>query len=226
MKKIWKKLLSITLTLVMLLAAIPVQAADDPINLPATMTYSLEPNVSVSQKEYLCDVPAKVSSLQSSNPSVAIVRQTKTEDGRRYVYLGLKKGGKTTISFKYNSKTYKTNVRVYNYYNPISSVTIGKTKIPASKFHYSNEYTLKYSDFADQKVKVTFRLKDGWLLSKTPTSDGYFRGFDYFLNGWAKSESVKNGSYITIKGGEGAEFWVFATKKSTGQFAQIKILFK
>ena len=229
MKKIWKKLLGITLALTMLLAAVPVQAAGDYVSVPSKALHTLYAGTPASSKNCLCSVPAKVSSLKSSNTSVATVKQVK-ENWGQCIYYYPKKAGKTTVSFKYGSKTYKTVLTVLKYKNPISSITIGNTKISSSKFKSRNTYNLKYSTFANKKVKVNFKLKSGWQLTEQFSWNGSeivsFRGFQYALNGWAKTDPAKNNSNITIKNGAGAFIMATAQNKSTGQLVDIVINLK
>ncbi len=239
MKKLMKSMWGILLAVLLLTASIPVQAAQSNLDVPKTVEvirYSpkdvnLGGNVKKNQK-FLMVLPGKATKLKSSNPSIARLTQQKLKGSSAYyLYLNVKKTGKTTVSFRYKSKTYKVKVTAIKYENPVSSVQIGNTKLSASKFKTRSVYTAKYSRFANKKVKVTIKTAKGWELAPSVYFNGSTvketRGFFYTQKGWAKSSSViRNGRKITIKGGKGFGITFNARNKTTGQQETIDIVFK
>lgn len=229
MKKLHKIALSFTLALTMLLCSIiPVQAAF-PVSLIPEAVFTLEPSSSIIQSEVIGYVPGKASSLKSSNTSVATVKQTKDSIRGGYnLIVQLKKSGKTTVSFKYKSKTYKKTVTVHKYSNPISSITIGNKKVSPSIFNADRSVNLKYSTYAGKKAKVTFKLKKNWQFAKqycyTDTNATVFRGFQV-LSSSGFPVSVKNGSTINLKNKNGISLSLDLENKVTGQRQGLSILF-
>lgn len=234
--KTLKKLFAVMLTMMMLLNVLPVQAASA-LDVPESLTYTLysskdaSGDASKKNKRFAVWVPAKVTSLKSSKKSVATVTQAKVKGVTgRYVYVNLKKPGTTTISFKYKSKTYKTKITVKKYVNPVASVKIGSTVVSSSKFKSRSETSLKYSKFANKKVKVNIKLKSGWKLVRAVAQDQAVMStgayFDYAQKGWWKSEQVKNNSKIKIAGGKGYQIIFGAVNTKTKQYEKIVVRFK
>jgi len=237
MKTTWKKILAIALALTVLFTILPVQAAEvQEIYVPdstATTLYpskDIDPHYGTSKnRAYFCSVPKKASSLKSSNKAVATLKQESQKwNGQTHytLYLVSKKAGTTTVSFKCNGKTYKTKVTVRKYVNPIKSIKIGNTTIAGSMFKSASNRTISYAKFADKKVKVKINLAKGWELTKSYVNGRFVGSFDCYQNGWAKSDSVKNGGTITIKGGSGYEITIAASNKKTGQIEIFYLTFK
>lgn len=234
MKRV-KKLFVVMLALTMLFTALPVQAASS-LEVPKSLNYTLysskdaSNNASKTRKKSIVWVPSKVTSLKSSKKSVATVTQSKAAGSGRFIYVNLKKAGTTTISFKYKSKTYKTKITVKKYVNPVSSVKIGSTTLSSSTFKNSSEASLKYSKFANKKVKVSVKLKPGWKLVRSMMQDGWVVStgpyFDYALSGWLKSAQVRNNSKIKITGGKGAYIFFGAVNTKTNQYEDFAIALK
>lgn len=240
MKKTWKKLLSFMLVLIMLFGAIPVEAASSKLtDVPKAASFTLyaskDTGFGGNKKNvaYLYSIPSsKVSNIKSSKKTVATVTK-KTFYGSTFLYLNLKKAGKTNISFKYKSKTYNIAVTVQKYKNPIASVKIGKTTLASSKFKNTSSHTLKYSKYANKKQQIKITLAKGWKLETFETFDlktedlKKVSGFYYSQKGWAKtSDIMSNKSSVTIKGGKGYTITIPVVNSKTGQKEQVDILFK
>lgn len=226
------------LALTMLLTALPAQAASS-LDVPKRVTPTIYPSETyitggrTNKMRYLYLVPSKVKALKSSKKSVATVTQSKDGTNGYYIRMNLKKAGTTTVSFKYKSKTYKTKVIVKKYVNPVSSIKIGNTTLPSSKFKTGTGVSLKYSKFANKKVKVTINLKPGWETdsgSSIRNANGTLvpiPGFSYIQKGWRTSRTALwDNSTIKIKGGKGFTINIRAKNTKTGQGVTFPIVFK
>ena len=163
MKRTLKKFVALVAVFVMLITAIPVSAAND----TATQTWvaeSLTGYVSVkSQNEplSLATTHAKKISVKLANPKIGKIV---TEDlgFMKLIHFAPKRAGKTVITTKVGNKTFKTNVTVYKYTDPISSVKIGDTTISGSKFAKTDRIYLSYDKYAGKKINLKFKTKKGW----------------------------------------------------------------
>lgn len=228
MKKITKRILALVVAMTMLLAAVPVYAAmpapspsEIVVEIPKTETATLYPNSSWKFKTYYLGYIsyAKKVTVKSSNTSVATISTPHKAPGYAEFTLTLKKEGTTNLTIVADKKTYKCKLTVKKYTNPISSIKIGSKTISGSKWNKMDLYNLKYNDFKLKKSKITVKLKSGWKLD----NGGYM---DYFQKGWMKSERMKNGKTITIKGGAGFQIWVWAVNTKTKQRVMIRLNFK
>ena len=208
----------------MVFSAVPVQAAET-IYVPSKWTGIL---YSSKDKEfptgngkknttYLADVAtAKVSNLKSSRPFVATLRKS-VHDNRTPLYVTAKKAGTTNLSVKINSKTYKIKVTVKKYKNPISSIKIGNTTIKGTKFKTRSNYTLKYSKFANKKVKLSMKMAKGWKLQQLLYTDKNQMPVDTY---------VANHRSFKVTGGKGSSICAYVVNKATGVEETIQIFFK
>lgn len=218
-KKVFKKILGVIIALTVLFTTLPIQAAEPDLYVPSKTTITIYPSKDTNMrginknKQYLCSVPKKATSLKTTNKTVVVLKQ----EAGYTIYLIPKKAGTATVSFKYNGKTYKTQVSVKKYVNPITSVKIGSITIAGSKFKSSSNLTLNYAKFANKKVKTTVKLAKGWKLNY---------GLDYLQNSWMRSEMVKNGGVIPVKGGKGFQIIFSATNTKTGQEETFYLIFK
>lgn len=194
-----------------------------PSSISITLYSSKDVTVTGAKKnvQYLCYVPKKATSLKTSKKSVVTLKQQ-----NNVIYLVAKKAGTATVSFKCSGKTYKVKVTVEKYANPVSYVKIGSTQIAGSKFKATSNQTLKYSKFANKKVKVTIKLKSGWELAQYYLNGKMTSAYDYMKKGWVKSEGVKNGGSVKINGGKGFQINFMATNTGTGQQETFSIAFK
>lgn len=83
----------------------------------------------------------KILKLKSSNTNVVTVKKAPFIDDWT-ILVNAKKAGSSTVTFKLKRKsgkvyTFKTKIRVYNYTNPVSKCSIGKTD-------YTKELNKKY----------------------------------------------------------------------------------
>lgn len=227
----WKKLAISVLMFAVLITFVPVSAKAS-VNAPDKIELTLYPKNDAYKdirydgttatfrlnKSSIISSTSKMKNLKSSNTAVATVSQRKYR-GSYYVDINLKKAGTTIVSFKEKSKTYRVKVIVKKYVNAVSSVKIGATTLPSSKFKSHAVINLNYSKFAKKKAKVTIKLKNGWELAGN--------SFWYFQKGWTQySINNKNKKKITIKGGKGFGIGFSAVNTSTGQMEQYRIQFK
>lgn len=86
------------------------------------------------------------------------------------------------------------------------------------KFDTDPYRVISYSKFANKKAKVTFNLKKGWSFQ--------YDAISYFQKTWQKSEDVKNGSIVPIKGGSGFQIMTAVVNDKTGQVEHLLLWFK
>ena len=130
MKRTLKKFVSLVAIFVMLITASPVSAASD----AATHTWvadSIKGYVSIKSQKISLDVAttqAKKISYKVANPKIGKLVYEDIGFMKSLSFVP-KSAGKTVITTKVGNKTFKTNVTVYKYTNPISSIKIGKTAV-------------------------------------------------------------------------------------------------
>ena len=132
----------------------------------------------------------KILNLKSSNTNVAVVKSMQFRDDHSIVITGNKQGS-TTVSFtvqRKNGKKYsfKSKVSVFNYTNPLSKCTFGKTD-------YRKQFDKKNSCFVSvgntaKKGKININVKKGYKLE----------GLYLYEYGTGARKKIKNGSTITL----------------------------
>lgn len=132
----------------------------------------------------------KILNLKSSNKSVATVKNVQFRGDHSIVIKGNKQGT-TTVSFtvqRKNGKKYsfKSKVSVFNYTNPLSKCTFGKTDYRKT-FDKENNHFISLGDTA-KKGKINVDMKKGYKLEGL-----YFCEF-----GTGARKKIKNGSTITL----------------------------
>ena len=218
MKRTMKRILTAVLILTMVVAAVPVQAGI-PQYFPTKKTLTVYPAKTSKnyffQRTYMGAFDKKsdkVTSVSSSNSSVAEAYAIYSE-----LYAVPKKVGKTVITAKSGKTTRKCNLTVKKYVNPIASVKVGNSTIAGKKFDTEAYRAVSYSRFANKKAKITFNLKKGW---------SFVDGVSYLQKNWMKSEDVKNGAVIPIRGGSGFVVITNVVNDKTGQQEAVMLLFK
>lgn len=163
--------------------------------------------------------PIKVKNMKVSDKSVAAVKKTYYdfgEYGSTSFEVTPKKAGTTTLSFKWNGKTYKTKITVIKYSNPIESIKIGKNTISGTKFKTQTGRTLRFATYGSSKSqKITVKLKKGWKLQHV----------EYFKKGWMKSDFVK-GNRVKINKDAAVMLAFDVVNSSTGQKEDVWLRFK
>ena len=106
-------------------------------------------------------VNAKITSLKSSNSSVAsiFVRRTTSGDAAyesKTICIKARKPGTTTVSYKVNNTIYKCKIKVHKYTSPFSKITLGGKNI-TSKFRKTNTYILPYSKYKNKTLKLSYK---------------------------------------------------------------------
>ena len=132
----------------------------------------------------------KILNLKSSNTNVAVVKSMQFRDDHSIVITGNKQGS-TTVSFtvqRKNGKKYsfKSKVSVFNYTNPLSKCTFGKTD-------YRKQFDKKNSCFVSvgntaKNGKININVKKGYKLE----------GLYLYEYGTGARKKIKNGSTITL----------------------------
>ena len=209
MKKVWKKLTVLLLGVVMLLAALPVQAANFcHVTLDGNkITAVYYPGKNSGYNEIAIgqiverSKSSSLKNLKSSNKSVLTVKATKYKNGNMYsteIMAYAKKAGSATVSFKAGGKSYKVKVTVKGYANPVSYIKVGGTKLSATKFKKTNVASLKYAKFANKNCKITVKPAKGWKLSgKIQFLSDYYESDGYKV---PTQTLVVNKKNVVIKG--------------------------
>ena len=156
--------------------------------------------------------------LKSSSSSKAKLAKSELKNGGKretILYVKPKKVGTSTLSLKVKSKTYKIKVNVKKYQNPLASVKVGNKTLNMSKLKKTSNYKLSYAQFAGKKQKISVKMAPGWKLEE----------MYYMRKTCQKTETVKNGSSVLIKGGAGFEFHIVVTNKKTGQLETVDLFF-
>lgn len=177
MKKLLKKLpiCMLTAMLMMITLAIPAYAKTRTVTLKTTSAtcYGRTANYkNPYMKGTWCDnlyvisdvsysLNAKITSLKSSNPSVASigVRISTAGDAapeEKMVCIRAHKPGTTTVSYKVNNTIYKRKIKVHKYTSPFSKIILGGKNI-TSKFWKTNTYILPYSKYKGKTLKLSYK---------------------------------------------------------------------
>lgn len=236
MKRIWKQMAGILLALTMVLAAVPAEMTSAAVyyeGIPTEMTVTLYSRKDTAagtkkNKQYIAGYGKegkKLKKLKSSDKSVAELSKVTTKYGTS-LYVTAKKPGTATLSYKAGAKSYEIKVTVQKYQNPVNSIKIGKKMINGEKFNKRSTCILKYKDFANKKVRINIQLAEGWSFDQKLSMGKYVDALYYFQKGWMKSEDMKNGKSIRVKGGAPFEFGCDVVNDVTGQKEHINVIFR
>ena len=135
-----------------------------------------------------------------------------------------KSAGKTVITTKVGNKTFKTNVTVYKYTNPISSIKIGNTAVSGSKLAKTDRLYLSYDKYVGKKLNLIFNVKKGW--NYIWSMDLKDKKGNYISN---NIEADDNGLFknLEVKGGKGNYIYNFWFTNSKNHVTEtISIVFK
>lgn len=218
MKKVCKKLMTIVMATVMLLMTATPAFAGSNIGLyiPKNMTMTLYSKQSVKNNpyantSYIAYIENAKVSVKSSNPKVATAKAKS-----QMLEVVAKKPGKTTITVKKGSKSYRCKLTVAKYASPVSSIKIGKTTISGKKFNKNAYIYQKYSKYAGKKVAINVKAKKGWKLLE----------LSYGQRNWKKAKNIKNGSTVRVKGGAGFGVLACMQNTATQQIEFVIVLYK
>ena len=218
MKKVCKKLMTIVMVTVMLLMTATPAFAGSNIGLyiPKNMTMTLYSKQSVKNNpyantSYIAYIENAKVSVKSSNPKVATAKAKS-----QMLEVVAKKPGKTTITVKKGSKSYRCKLTVAKYASPVSSIKIGKTTISGKKFNKNAYIYQKYSKYAGKKVAINVKAKKGWKLLE----------LSYGQRNWKKAKNIKNGSTVRVKGGAGFGVLACMQNTATQQIEFVIVLYK
>ncbi len=131
----------------------------------------------------------KILKLKSSNTNVVTVKKSPFIDDWT-IQVNAKKTGSSTVTFKLKRKsgkvyTFKTKIRVYNYTNPVSKCTIGKTDYTKA---LDKNRMVSAEEGKVQKGKINVSMKKGYKI----------QGLYLCEHGTGRKKKIKNGSNITL----------------------------
>ena len=143
----------------------------------------------------------------------------------KLIYFAPKCAGKTVITTKVGNKTFKTNVTVYKYANPISSIKIGSTTISGSKFAKTDKIYLSYDKYAGKNINIKFNTKKGWYSCYTTVKDKKGNSVENDIRGDDNNSNLFKG--VRVQGGKGNYILniVFENGKNKG-VETLSIVFK
>lgn len=132
----------------------------------------------------------KILNLKSSNTSVVKVKKDPFDGNMYSLTIKGTKQGTATVSFtvqRKNGKKYffKSKVSVFNYTNPLSKCTFGKTDY-SKQFDKQKNYFVSFNTAKKGKINVT--VKKGYKL----------KGLYFCEYGTGARKKIKNGSTITL----------------------------
>ena len=153
-------------------------------------------------------------SISSSRKSVAVQGLIARKSGLSYVYLKLKKTGKTIISGKDGSRENQYELTVMKYKNPFSSIMMNKKNI-TGKFTKRSVIEYSFKKFKNKKIKLSFEGKGDWHLSTAQLR----------IPGDLNVTSLGSGSTVKIKK-KGSAIYLFANNNTTHQSETCQIIFK
>lgn len=235
MKKHFKQVLSTVLVFIMaLLCSINVQAQtitrpNQVITLYSSdsLSYNANKRAYSSANEIVLNTDIYmnrgVTSYKSSDTSVVELVSRKLYpltqwNPKPYMayFMKAQKTGKTVISYKAGNNTYKQNVIVKKYENPLSTLKLGSLNL-TSRFKTNASYTLSYEKYKNKNLKLQMRLKSGWILSGAcyiDTPKTYTRG-TWIANGKTFKITKKNSALC-----------VYVFNQKTRQSEECLIIFK
>ena len=214
MKKMKKNISVVLMALVLTLTMIPtvVQAAVAPKTYTMYCSAAGDPDTyasinvtGLSSKEKVVKSSVKVSNskmlvLDAISHSSNLSRR-ETFDGQtpetysRYsaeLTFQVKKAGTCKVSYKIGTKSYSTTVKVLNYTNPISSMTIsGISSNLAGKFKKSNMASAKLAS-NKSTARITVKAASGWKINNIILSD------ESYTSDRSVSTYVKPASALTL----------------------------
>ena len=224
MKRTLKKFVALVAVFVMLITAIPVSAASD----AATSTWVAEnfsayvPVKNESKPFGFATTHAKKISVKIADPKIGRIECNNRNSMKSYHFYP-KSAGKTIITTKVGKKTFKTNVTVYKYTSPISSVKIGNTTISGKKFSKTDTIYLSYDKYVGKKINIKFNWKKGWYSCYMDLKD---KNGDDIPN---VIQQGKNGLFenLSVHGGKGNYIVsvIFENEKTRG-IETLSIVFK
>ena len=226
MKKTMKKLVALVAIFAMLITAIPVSAAND----AATHTWVTDklvgyvPVKSDAKQLSLATTKAKNVSVKVANPKIGkIVYEDLTF--MKLIHFVPKRAGKTVVTTKVGKKTFKTNVTVYKYTDPISSVKVGDTTISGSKFAKTDKIYLSYDKYAGKNINIKFNTKKGWYSCYTTVKDKKGNSVENDIREDDNNSNLFKG--VRVQGGKGNYILniVFENGKNKG-VETLSIVFK
>lgn len=192
MKKFQKRMLAMALSLVMVFGMTITTAAAPSVPTKITTYLSSKTYNAVDYSVYIGNLKSssKISSVKSSKPALLTytgyrksystsgseyfpasgsASGTPTKNKEYYAYLYCQMGiGSATLSYKIDSKTYKTSFKVYKYENPIKSIKIkgvNSDKSFASSYKERNSASFALSKTISNATVVVTPVS-GWKITK------------------------------------------------------------
>jgi len=214
MKKTFGKIFAVAMAAVMTFTAAPALTAEAATKTLAAKTVYLESEYSTESISIQADKATKISNLKSTNKTVvkpssySINKSTQVdEDGKDkssnqygYAYFSAVKPGTATVSFKGGSTTYKQNVIVKKYVNPLKSLKINNNELVS--MIKNSAYGAQAS--AAKTIKVNATAASGWKIKNISVYNSLDNGsadmYRYYYNGTSKGSLTFSG-YNTKKYG-------------------------
>lgn len=199
MKNFKKKVIALSLLLIMVLTSVPASAdfiiSDDNLSFFYETRQVDCPAISFDPMNHVVigrtDSTEKITT-KSSNPALGKIVRHKYRDGCTEVRFIAKKSGKATVTTTVGKNVFKTKVTVLKYSNPLLSIQLGKTKISGKKFNKTNKITLSYKTYAGKTFSTPkCKLKNGWEQSNCYVVDA------------KTGKYLQYGDKIKISGGAG-----------------------
>ena len=172
----------------------------------------------------LATTHAKKISVKLANPKIGKIT-TENLGFMKLIHFAPKCAGKTVITTKVGNKTFKTNVTVYKYANPISSIKIGSTTISGSKFAKTDKIYLSYDKYAGKNINIKFNTKKGWYSCYTTVKDKKGNSVENDIREDDNNSNLFKG--VRVQGGKGNYILniVFENGKNKG-VETLSIVFK
>lgn len=216
MKKITKRIMALLIAMTMLLSVMPVQAAS------SERVVDIQKEAVFFKEPYINEVMAigsytgvKKISVKSSDTSVLTVSRVRSKWEPKWYQVAVKpkKVGKATVTVVADGKKYTCAVTIKKYEQGISYLKIGNITIPGSKLDKTNRISIKYSQIANKKLKITTRLKRGWERSS--------------IDNQTKTKGILTfNNPVKFTGGAGGYFQFMVYNGRAGKWATIRVYVK
>ncbi|MCF0132297.1 MAG: hypothetical protein HUJ72_00370 [Blautia sp.] len=226
-KSVRKCMVLLLATMLLTVLSVPV-CAKDITTIQKNVVTTLYPNQGKAYHHFplILNTSGKIKGYSLSDKSIGTIKNVSNS-----LIFYPKKVGKTTLKVVVGNKTYKSNITVKKYKNPVSSFKIGNQTVSGKKFDKNSLCKLDYSKFKNKKVSLKFKLKKDWVLC---TADGKTSCMnynsekttplaEYVQAGWMSTRSMFKGDSVKVQGGKGFFFEVCVKNKNTSQIEKLRI---
>lgn len=223
MKRTLKKIVALVTVLSMLLLTVPTFAHSGSVgvtDIQKTMKGYSSPSKSPYQVLYMgATMSTEKITIMYTNKKIGTVKKQKVTNPlgeTRVIFTFVPKQAGT---IKIGSKTYKTQITILKYKNPIVSITINGKKISGSKFNKTDVIKLNYNTYKGKKNKITYQIKNGWSgnLAACDKNDSTLYG--------AVTADMSSETF-TLQNGKGNFNLKFSLRDANGVENKVVIAFK